>query len=134
MASEIATNSDAAKVLTLLRQLGVDWALTDEGDLMIRYWQLGAEQFVPKEYVSHLRGLEAPSAAPTSSLEWLSKNLAALKTQYSGEWIAVSSGSVMAHAPTLSVLLAALGEVGEDAPFITQIPDASVVWSTTYAG
>ena len=119
----------------LLRKLdswGIDWHLTEQGDLMIRYWQVGAEKLVPQEQVATIRtGRPAPKEA--GELEWGSQHLPELRQAHTGQWIAVVDGAVVASAPTLPQLLQAVEQQGVQRPFVTQIPAGQVTWMTTYA-
>ena len=118
-----------------LRQLdtfGVDWYLTERGDLMIRYWQLGAEGFVSPERVGEIQeGCRPPQA--TDALEWVSATLPNLRARYAGRWIAAVDGRVIADAASLADLLRATEAEGAPNPFVTQIPAEPIVWNTLYA-
>lgn len=119
----------------LLRQLdsyGVEWYLTDEGDLMIRYWQVGAEDFIPSEHVGRIReGWKVPREV--NSLEWLSRHLSDLRARYPGQWIAVVEDEVVAASKNLADLLQQVRDSGVEHPFITEIPTGPVIWTTAYA-
>ena len=99
---------------------------------MIRYWQVGAEDFVPHEHVATIR--EGQTAPPEADmLEWLSGHLDDLQANYSGQWIAVLDNQVVAASGNLPNLLQTLSDEGVECPFVTQIPAGPVVWKTTYA-
>lgn len=129
----IASGLSPEETLRQLNSLKIDWYITEHGDLMIRYWQVGAEDFVSPEHVGRLQsGREAPSEI--DSLEWVSRNLGDLRARYGGQWVAVDQAQVVAAAPTLPELMHACRDAGVERPFITQIPAEPVLWTTTYAG
>lgn len=131
-AESIATSRlSPEEILQQLDSYGVEWYLTEQGDLMIKYWQVGAEDFVPPERVGTIQ--TGPAPAEANSLEWVSHHLAQLRQQYSGQWIAVVGEEVVASAPTLPQLLGHVAELGIDRPFITEIPVGPITWITTYA-
>ena len=120
-----------ADIVQQLDSIGIDWHLTESGDLMVRTWEVVAENFVPKEQVAEIQGSRTPPRQ-ASELEWLSRNLPELETKYAGEWIAVVSGEVVGAATDLPSLLQMIGERGVDDPFITKIPSEPVIWATAY--
>jgi hypothetical protein len=121
------------EVLEHLDSLDVDWWVTDQGDLFIRYWQLGARDFVPVEHLATVRAAQ-PAPIGADKLEWISNSLRDLEKSYAGQWIAVDDSGVVAAAPELSALLEQVRERGVVAPFVTQIPaEAPAIWTTTYA-
>lgn len=117
----------------ILRQLdswGVDWYVTEGGDLMMKYWQVGAENFVPPEHVATIRaGRAVPNE--TRALEWVSRHLAELRQLFGGRWVAVVGNAVAASAPTLPQLLQQVQELGIERPFVTEIPTGQVTWNMT---
>jgi hypothetical protein len=119
------------QVLERLREYDVDWYVSERGDLFVRYWQLGAEDFAPAERAAIIRTYQ-PIPSGADRLEWISANLPALQRDYSGEWIATADGEVVS-APTLQELMVKVEESELDDPFITQIPNAEPTWMTTYA-
>jgi len=131
--SAVTGSRSPEETLQQLDSYGVDWYLTEEGHLMIRYWQIGAEGFVSPEQVGTIiAGRTIPTEGP--ALEWVSRNLEVLRQQYAGQWIAITGNQVVAHAQSLSDLLPQLSAPGAERPFVTQIPAAPIVWHTTYAG
>lgn len=121
------------EILARLNSFGIEWYLTERGDLMIRYWQVGAKDFVPTEHTARIReGQRLPPEA--SMLEWLSGNLRELEARYAGQWIAGVGNQVVAASSSLPGLLEQLRDLRIESPFITQIPAGPVIWSTTYAG
>lgn len=120
------------EVLKSLESYGIDWYLTTRGDLMIRYWQVGAEDFVPAQKVGTIQeGRIVPPEA--NALEWLSRHLPYLRTKYAGQWIAVINNQVIAAATDLPDLLKQVRDSGMEHPFITQIPTNPLIWTTAYA-
>ena len=119
------------EILQRLDSYGIDWYLTEPGDLMIKYWQVGAEGFVPPERVGTIRMGSVP--AEGNSLEWVSRHLSELRQRHAGQWVAVVGEQVAASAPTLPRLLECVEELGIDQPFLTEIPAGPITWITTYA-
>lgn len=71
----ISTSTEAPEeVLESLQGMGIESYVTEEGDLMIRYWQVGAESFFPPEQAAIIR-TKRPSPENSDKLDWLSKNL-----------------------------------------------------------
>jgi hypothetical protein len=132
--SNIVTGSKSyEEVLDELEQAGIEWYITEGGDWMIRYWQVGAEDFAPSEKVGELRSRN-PATMGAEALEWTSKHLDELMKQYGGKWIAVADAStVVASSDSLSGLMEQLRETDLEEPFVTQIPTGTVVWHTMYA-
>ncbi len=120
-------------VLERFDEFDIDWHLTDEGALWIKYWQIGAEGFVPPPRVAELRQ-QRPVPTGAQALEWVSRHLSALQRTHAGQWIAVAGDRVATAANTLPDLMAALEELDLDEPFITQIPAGPLVWNTAYRG
>ncbi len=130
--SALTSASSPAEVLKQLSSYGIEWYLTEKGTLAIKYWQIGAEDFVRPEQVAALR--EGSSEPPEAdALEWVSKNLPDLRNQYPGKWVAVVDNWVACSADDLPSLMRQLSEEGVERPFITQIPTHEIVWTTTYA-
>jgi Family of unknown function (DUF5678) len=118
-------------VLQHLDSYGIDWYLTQKGDLMICYWQVAAEDFVPKEQVATIR--ENQTVPPdASSLEWLSSRLSEIKGQYANCWIAIKDHKVVASAGNLTDLLQSVRDAQIESPFVTFIPSDPIVWATAY--
>ena len=119
------------EMLQHLDSYGIEWYLTDQGDLMIKYWQVGAESLIPPERVATIKsGRAVPNEA--QALEWVSHHLPQLRQQYAGQWVAVVAAAVAASAPSLSELLQRVEELGIERPFITEIPAGPITWITTY--
>jgi len=119
-----------AEVLYALDNLGIESYLTEEGHLMIRYWQIGAEDFVPAEQASIIR-TSRPLPDQSDNMDWLSKNLQTIRREYGGKWVAVYDERVVASASNLPDLMTQIVEY--DRPLITFIPAEPVVWTFTYA-
>lgn len=125
------TSGHPEEVLDRLDSINIEWYLADTGDLLIRQWRLGAENFVPAERVAELReNRELPADA--NHLEWLSKNLSVLRAKYAGQWIARDARVTLA-ADNLQTLMIKIAAHNLENPFITQIPAKEIVWTTTYA-
>ncbi len=121
------------EIIKRLDSYGIDWYLTDAGDLMIRYWQVGVEDFVPREHIARIRQSQiVPREA--SALEWLSRHLHDLRTKYAGQWVAVVDNQVVAASTSLPALLQQVGDSGIEHPFITEISAKPLIWTTAYAG
>jgi len=116
--------------LETLDKIGIEWYVTEKGTLMIKYWQIGAEDFVPSEQAAIIRS-DRPSPEQGDELDWLSKNLPNARGRYGGQWIAVYNNEIVAAAPDLPDLIRQIG--GFDRPLITFIPAEPVVWTFTYA-
>ncbi len=128
--SGVTSGLSPEEILQRLDSYGVEWYLTEQGDLMIKYWQVGAERFVSPESVGTIR--TGPIPAEANSLEWVSRHLTELRRQHAGQWVAVVGEQVAASAPTLPQLLERVGELGIDRPFLTEIPAGPITWITTY--
>lgn len=116
--------------LETLDKIGIEWYVTEKGTLMIKYWQIGAEDFVPSEQAAVIRS-DRPSPDQGDELDWLSKNLPNVRGRYGGQWVAVYNNEIIAAAPELPDLIRQIG--GFDRPLITFIPAEPVVWTFTYA-
>lgn len=114
-----------------LDSLGIEWHITESGDLWIRSWQVVAEDFVPMDRVAQIEGSHTPPTQ-ASDLDWVSRNLTELEATYAGRWIAVDRGKVVAAATDLPGLLQQIAELGVEGPFITEIPSEPVIWTTAY--
>lgn len=119
------------EILNRLDSYGIQWYLTEKGDLMIRYWQVGAEDFVPVERVATIRESQTVPAE-AGALEWLSGHLREIRTQYANCWIAIIDNQVVAQAESLSELLQKIHDARLESPFVTFIPGEPIVWATAY--
>lgn len=120
----------ALDTLDTLDRFGTESFVTEEGDLWIKFWEIEAEDFVSPEHAAVIRSKRiAPEG--TDKLDWLSKNLTHIRSQYGGQWVAIHSNAVVAAALNLSHLMDQIAEY--DRPLITFIPAESVVWTFTYA-
>lgn len=118
------------RLLTLLDKFGVDWYVSEEGTLLVKYWQISAEDFVPPEKALVIRS-NMPAPSQSNNLDWLSKNLENVRAEYGGRWVAIADERVVAAASDLSQLLSQISEYEE--PFITFISPEPVIWTFTYA-
>jgi hypothetical protein len=134
VASAVSTSAkspeEALGVLERLDRGGIESFVTETGDLLVRYWTIGAHGFVSPEHAAVIRS-KRPSPEHENVLDWLSKNIADIQAQYTGQWIAIYANAVVAANPTLHELLGQIVEI--DRPFITFIPREPVVWKFTYA-
>ncbi len=119
-------------ILRQLESFGVEWYVTEQGDVMVKYWQVGAEGLVPPEHVANIRASQSVPAA-AGVLEWLSANLDDLRARYSGQWVAIVDHQVIASAPDIVTLICATADLEGVTPFITQIPADPVVWHTAFS-
>lgn len=116
--------------LAALDRIGIESYVTEEGHLMIRYWQIGAEDFVPPEQASIIR-TSRPLPDQGDNMDWLSKNLQTIRQEYGGKWVAVYNERIVASSSTLPDLMNQIEEY--DRPLITLIPAGPVIWTFTYA-
>lgn len=130
--SGITSSSPQEDLLRHIDQLGVEWYLTEEGTLWIKYWQIAADDFAPTEQIAQLRqgGQELSEA---DAMDWMSKHLPELKERYAGKWIAIVDCQVMADSEDISDLIDQVRTRQIENPFITQIPAEPIVWNTAYA-
>ncbi len=119
------------EILRRLKECDIECYITEEGDLMIKYWQVGAEGFVPAGRVAELRARN-PATSGAEALEWVSKHLSELQARHGGKWVAVADGAVLASADDLPSLMVVLEDIDVDSPFVTQIPPGPIVWHTLY--
>ena len=110
---------------------GVEWYLSEKGKLFIRYWQIGAEDFVPSERIAEIRDNQNISRE-AAAREWLSNQLSAIREQYINRWIAIDNEQVVADADNLPTLLEKIQEASIETPFITFIPGDPITWKTAY--
>lgn len=130
--SAVTSGLAPERILQYLDSYGVEWHLTDQGDLMIKYWQIGAEGFVSPERVGTIRA-GRPVPNEVHALEWVSANIAALQRHYPGRWIAVVAEEIAATADSLPQLLEQIQALGIERPFVTEIPAGPITWNTAYA-
>lgn len=118
------------EILRTLDRFDIDWYVTEEGTLMIRYWQVGAEEFVSQEQVAIIRATRS-SPKEGDELDWLGKNLQSIREQYGGRWVAIYRSEIVTSATNLPELMNQTSEL--DRPLITFIPEDPIVWTFTYA-
>lgn len=134
MIESISTGSRGPEeVLERLDEYKIPWYVTDDGDLVIKYWQVVAEDFVPREQVVRVRS-NHPLPPEAEALDWVSRHLSELRAQHGGEWIGVAGNQVVASATTLPALMDMLQQAGAEGAFITQIPSGPIVWRSVYGG
>ena len=131
--SVMTSSLSPERILEQLDRYGIEWYLTEQSDLMIKYWQVGAEDFLPVEHAARIReGRAVPREA--SELEWLSKHLGDLRVRYGGQWVAVVDNEVVAASGSLADLMQQVRDLDIDRPFVTEIPARPLIWATAYAG
>lgn len=141
--SEMMTQEELIKSVTIsgyspeeiLKQFnayGIEWHLTEKGDLLTKSWLISAENFVPAEHVMRLREV-GKMHGEANALEWVSKHLSELRVEYPGKWIAVVDDQVAAASDNLPALMQQLYKQDIERPFITEIPARPIVWTTSYA-
>lgn len=118
------------QILKALDKFRVEWYVTEEGALMIKYWQVAADDFVPREKAAIIRATR-PSPEESDELDWLSKNLENIRQVYGGQWVAVHGNKIVAAAASLPDLMILITDL--ERPFITFIPSDSIVWTFAYA-
>jgi len=116
------------EIIAHLDRIGAEPYVTEKGDLAIKIWHF-LEGFVPEEYAAVIRSTRS-SPAEGEKMDWLSKNLQPIREKFAGQWIAVGDREIVASAPTLSELLALIGNM--DKPLVTFMPVEPVVWTFTY--
>src|SRR3990170_8109630 len=118
------------ELLSALDRIGIESYVTEEGHLIIRYWQIGAEDFVPPEQASIIRtSRHLPDQG--DNMDWLSKNLQTIRQEYGGKRVAGYNQRIVASSSTLTSLMNQIEEY--DRPLITLIPAEPVIWTFTYA-
>jgi hypothetical protein len=132
IASASISGSSPETILEQLNKYEIEWYLTEEGDLFIKYWSIGAENFAPPEKVIKLREI-GKKKEEISSLDWVSQHLSELLEKHPGKWIAVKDDQVISSSDNLPSLMEYLQAQGIEDPFITEIPAHPVVWNTAYA-
>jgi len=118
------------ELLKTLDKLQIESYVTEKGNLMIKYWQIGAEDLFSPEQAAIIRS-NRPSPEQGDELDWLSKNLQNVRGRYGGQWVAVYNNEIVAAAPDLPDLIRQIG--GFDRPLITFMPAEPVAWTFTYA-
>ncbi len=129
--SIVTSGLPSEEILKRLDSYGINWYVIEKSDLMIRYWQVGAEDFIPTERIATIRETQAvPPEA--STLEWLSAQLREIKARYSDRWIAIIDNQIVADAENLPSLLQKVHDAQIVNPFITFIPEEPIIWATAY--
>lgn len=121
------------EVLDYLDKMKIDWCVSEEGSLVLRYWQIGADTFVPPEKAAIIRSTKS-SSEQVDNLDWLNKNLDKIRESHSGKWIAIHKNAIVASGPNMPGVLSQLGQLaGIDKPLITYIPEEPILWTFAYA-
>jgi len=120
------------EALAQLDHYGIEWQVSDAGNLLRRVWQVGVERFVSPEKAAMLRPDKAMSKE-TDSLEWYSQHLPELRRQHAGQWIAIADNRLVAVAPTLPELMQKIQKAEVERPFIAQVPTKPSTLHTAYA-
>lgn len=121
------------EVLDYLDKMKIDWYVSEEGSLVLRYWQIGADTFVPPEKAAIIRSTKS-SLEQVDNLDWLNKNLDKIRESHSGKWIAIHKNAIVASGPNMPGVLSQLGQLaGIDKPLITYIPEEPILWTFAYA-
>ena len=129
--SIVTSGLPPGEILNRLDSYGIEWYLTEKGGLFLRYWQIGAEDFVPPEQIGEIRDNQnIPHEA--AALEWLSNQLSAIRARYINRWIAIDNEKVVADADNLPTLLEKIDDASIETPFITFIPGDPIIWDTAY--
>jgi hypothetical protein len=131
--SMLSSGFSSQDVLKDLDSYDIEWYIMEQGDLMVRSWQVAAEGLLSPEQAGEIRAVRA-EPKDAVALEWVSRHLVDLRAQYPDRWIAVSGNQVVASADTLPELLHAAQNAGVQEPFITQVPAGLPVWTITYHG
>ncbi len=119
--------------LDYLDKMKIDWYVSEEGSLVLRYWQIGADTFVPPEKAVIIRSTKS-SSEQVDNLDWLNKNLDKIRESHSGKWIAIHKNAIVASGPNMPGVLSQLGQLaGIDKPLITYIPEEPILWTFAYA-
>ena len=128
----VTSGRSPEEILWQLDSIGIEWYVTNQGDLSIKTWQIAAENFVPAESVDDIRRCHViPDDA--DSLEWVSANLEYLSRECAGSWIAVNDNMVVAASKNLANLLSSIETQQIQNPFLTQVPDGPIIWETAFA-
>ncbi len=117
MESVITSGSPPEKILSQLDSYGVEWYLTEKGDLLIKSRQIGERDFVPAEQVAKLRR-DRPVNSEANALEWVSNHLEELQRECAGKWIAVVDNQIATFSDNLPDLLKQLRTLAIEQPFI----------------
>lgn len=119
------------ETLEALDRYGIESYISGEGTLFIRYWQVVAERFVSPERAAEIR-ISQREPEHVANLDWLSSNMAELRRLYTGQWIAIAHGEVIASAPTLPELVEATEATGVASPFVTFMAEQETTWDMAY--
>jgi hypothetical protein len=130
ISSLTASGKSPDEILDALSSVEIDWYLAEKGDLFIKTWQIGAEDFVTPEQAAEIRANQE-NMENSNELDWLSMNLDQLRRDYSNQWVAIFNNEVIESASNLNELINLLPE--NNRPLITFIPPEPIVWNFAYA-
>lgn len=119
------------ETLEALDRYGIQSYISGQGTLFIRYWQVVAERFVSPERAAQIR-ISQREPEHVANLDWLSSNMAELRRLYTGQWIAIAEGKVIASASSLPELVGAAETAGIERPFVTFINEQETTWDMAY--
>jgi hypothetical protein len=117
------------EILRSLDKFGIEWFVTEGGDLMIKSWTVAAQDFVTPEQAANIRS-NRPSTECSDDLDWLSQNLEGVREQFSNKWIAICEKRIVGSSTGIPELMAQVGQF--DKPLITFIPAEPTTWVSTY--
>lgn len=127
----ISTGAKSSEeILRSLDKFGIEWFVTEGGDLMIKSWTVAAQKFVSPEQAADIRSIR-PLAECGDELDWLSQNLEGVREQFSNEWIAICENRIVGSSASIAELMSQV--VQFDKPLITFIPAEPTTWVSTYA-
>jgi hypothetical protein len=126
----IATGARSSEeILRYLDKFGIEWFVTEGGDLMIKSWTVAAQDFVTPEQAANIRSNRATTEY-SDDLDWLSQNLEVVRRQFSNKWIAICENRIVGSSTSIPELMAQVGQF--DKPLITFIPAEPTTWVSTY--
>ena len=73
-----------------------------------------------------------PEPEPVDDLDWLISNIAELRDQYAGQWIAIAKGRVVASTSTVPELKEVIEMIGIERPLVTFISGQEPNWNMVY--
>ena len=117
----VSTSSGAERleqITAVLDSLPGNSYLTEEGHLGIKTWNI-IKDVVSPEQAALIRESRPQIIEQGADLNWVSRNLARLRSEHGGKWIAVKNSVVVASSSSIADLVTMLG--GVETPFITFI-------------
>jgi len=104
----------------------------DVRSLLFRsYWQGKVESAVTPWRITETP-ISEREPEPVDDLDWLISNIAELRHQYAGQWIAIAQGQIVASASTVPELEGAIETRGIERPLVTFISEQEPVWNMAY--